>query len=289
MSDKRDEPGAGDGRRPAPDETAPYEPVQDDRTAPYEPVRDDRTAPYEPVRDGGADETQRYAPTGDETQRYAGAAAETERYTPASEETQRFGGTAEQPTVQQPWSGRAGVPPPGVPPRGPAPTEWAEPPDPDRRPWWMPILLGLLALVLLGVLAFGLWLLLRDDGNTPEPTPSPTVAPTTVAPTSAPPTSAPPTSAPPTTAPAEVVVPPVIGRSLADARDLLEEAGLQPQIEFVESDQPDDTVVDADPAPGDRIPTNSSVVLYVSQGPPPTTQAPPPSSPPASPSAPPPS
>jgi hypothetical protein len=273
MSDKRDDQGRDDDRRPGPDDTAAYDPVRDDDTA---------------VR-GGDDATQRFD-RDDATQRYDRGSDQTQRYDRDSDQTQRYGGTAEQPTVRQPpypddrtaqippgqdggaWAGRAGVPPPGAPPRGPAPTEWAEPEDPHQRRWWMPILLGVLALLLIGVIAFGLWLLLRDDSGSPEPTPSPTVVPTTAAPTTAAPTTAAPTSA------AAVAVPPVIGRSEAEARTLLDAAGLQPELDFVESDQPAGTVVDADPPPGSQVAPNSTVTLFISEGPPPTSA--PPSSPP---------
>ncbi|GAB3819597.1 hypothetical protein [Micromonospora zhanjiangensis] len=88
------------------------------------------------------------------------------------------------------WSGRAGVPPP--PATGPGPTQWY-PADDDRsdRRWWTPILFGVVALVLLGVLGFGLWLIANARRQNPAPTPSvPTagVPSSTVAPTSAAPT-----------------------------------------------------------------------------------------------------
>jgi hypothetical protein len=260
MSDKRDDQGRDDDRVPGADDTAAYDPVRDDDTAVY----------------GGQDATHRYDRLDDETQQY--------------------GGTAEQPTVRQPpypddrtaqippgqdntaWAGRAGVPPP-APPRGPGQTEWAEPEDPDQRRWWMPILLGVLALVLIAVIAFGLWLLLRDDGANPEPTPSPTAAPTSVVPTTAAPTTAAPTTAAPTSA-AAIAVPPVIGRTEAEARSLLDGAGLQPRLEFVESDQPAGTVVDADPQPGSQVAPDSTVTLFISEGPPPTSAPPPPPPPP---------
>lgn len=265
MSDKRDDQGRDDDRRPGPDDTAGYDPVRDDDTAVY----------------GGDDATHRYD-RDDATQ----------RYDRLNDETQQYGGTAEQPTVRQPpypddrtaqippsgpeggaWAGRAGVPPPGAPPRGPAPTEWAEPEDPHQRRWWMPILLGVLALVLIGVIAFGLWLLLRGDDSNPEPTPSPTVAPTSVVPTTAAPTTAAPTTAAPTSA-APVAVPPVVGRTEAEARSLLSAVGLQPELDFVESSQPAGTVVDADPQPGSQVAPNSTVTLFISEGPPPTSAPP---------------
>jgi hypothetical protein len=180
-----------------------------------------------------------------------------------------------------PWSGRAGVPPPGPPGvRGPTPAEWAdEDGQPDRR-WWLPIVVGLVALVLLGVLAFGIWLIAQANpgGTGPTPvSPSPAPSPTaTAAPTSAAPTTPPAT--PTESAGAIVVVPGVIGLSQEEAQALLDQAGLTFQVQFRESTRTPGTVIGSDPRPSTPIAVGAQVTLMIAEPPattpPPTTEAP---------------
>ena len=66
------------------------------------------------------------------------------------------------------WAGRAGVPEPHQAPARSVPTPRASRSQP--RTWWTPILLGLLALGLFGVIILVAWLMSRDTA------PSPTIA-----------------------------------------------------------------------------------------------------------------
>jgi hypothetical protein len=286
MADKPDDPQGrpptGDNGRDErrPDETAAFDPLADDEprrppgdpdvtavygTPPGEapPPRPDRTAEQPTIPQGppDADRTAQLPPAG---------------YPPPGS----YGDdrTAQLPPPGEPtqaWAGRAGVPPPGAPPRGPVPEEWAQPEDPRQRRWWMPILIGLVVVVLLAVLAFGLWLLLRDDSSTP--TPIPTATATSAAPT----TAAPTTTAPSPTATTQgpVVVPPLLGLTEEQARGQLDAVGLGRRLQYRAAPQDAGTVIDADPEPGSQVPPGSTITLVISTGPTsaPTTGPPTPS------------
>ncbi|MGC4808394.1 PASTA domain-containing protein [Micromonospora sp. DT233] len=176
------------------------------------------------------------------------------------------GETAQQPAAPPVWSGRAGVPPPRPANyRDPASDDWyAE--EQRGRPWWLPILLGILALLLLGVIGAGVWLALSaDDDSGPEPTPS---APASTAPatTGAPTTGGPSTTPPPSTA-ASVPMPPVVGLPRAVAVRVLGQAGIGYRIESRESDRPPGTVLDTDPGPGEPVAAGQEVTLVVAVAP----------------------
>ncbi|SCG47461.1 PASTA domain-containing protein [Micromonospora halophytica] len=240
MSDDRQEP-ADDATRPLPppeDRTAAPPPL--DATARQEPL--DATAPQEPI-----DRTRPLPPAG-------------------------AGPSAEQPAPAV-WSGRAGVPPP-------RPADYREPAEwygEEQRPghWWMPILLGILALLLLGALGAGIWLALRaadERDEDPTPPPSPTSAPaTTAAPTSAAPTTESP-STPPTTAAARVPMPPLVGQSRATAERILDRIGLSYRVETRESsEQAPGTVIETDPDAGELVrPGEDEVTLVVATAPSPS-------------------
>jgi hypothetical protein len=253
-----------------------------DRTAPFDPVAEDEGA-------DAADRTQRLPDDPDRTARIAPPAGDrTARMAP----TDRAGGAPppdDRTTRIQPgprnatppgepaWAGRAGIPVPGGPGEPPddgPPGDWQQgPPDGGRR-WWMPILIGVIALVLLGVLAFGLWLILRGDGETPAPAPTRTTpTATTAAPTTPPPTSSP---SPTATTPAPVPVPIVEGLTVEEAAQRLSDAGLSARLNYVDSDRPAGTVVGSNPGPGARVEPGSTVTLNVSSGPttPPATSSP---------------
>lgn len=273
--------GAGDeaaAASPAGDETAPMaapRPAAPDDTAPMAAA--DETAPMAAADEtapmaAAADETGPMAAV-DETAPMAAASGDETRAMPAADETAPIatGGGA--------WSGRAGVPPPDATViRGPVPPEWEPAPDDERR-WWMPILVGIIALLLLGVLAVGIWLIMRandSDSSEDAPVPSPTVVATTaVAPT----TAAPPTSAPATvtSGPVSIEVPQVVGLTQAEAQARLDAAGLPYQLEFRPSDRPAGTVIDTDPAGGATVPEGTQVVLVIAESvrtsAPPTTTA----------------
>nr|BFE66873.1 hypothetical protein GCM10020092_001740 [Actinoplanes digitatis] len=131
-----------------------------------------RTAP-----DGDADRTEqmpRTAPDDDATQESPrpsrgdttwelpatdDSAARTERYDRDADTWADDGGLA--------WSGRAGVRPRA----GYEDDDWASvsPDGPDGK-WWMPILVGIIALLLLGLLGWGIYLIVQstgDDAGTP--------------------------------------------------------------------------------------------------------------------------
>ncbi|GAA4677727.1 PASTA domain-containing protein [Phytohabitans rumicis] len=207
-----------------------------------------------------ADETQS-VPVADETQQI-----------PAGDETTKIPATPEQP-----WSGRAGVPPPAATPlRGPTPYDWEPADEGAGRRWWLPIVLGIVALLLLGVLAVGIWLIVRAEETEPStPTPSPTLAPTSAPATSAAPTTGP----PPTTAAATVPVPPLVGLTQNQARAALEELGLGYRLVFRQSTQPAGTVIETDPAAGVAVPEGTEVTIVIATVPP--TSAPPTSAAPA--------
>ncbi|RKN46500.1 PASTA domain-containing protein [Micromonospora endolithica] len=167
------------------------------------------------------------------------------------------------------WSGRAEVP-------SPRPEDYREPADwyaeeAAGRPWWLPILWGVLALLLLALLGGGLWLALRSADDEPAPPVTPSVSPTRASPrTEAPTTSAAPTtgspSAAPTTAAAEVPMPPVVNLPLATAQAILDRTGLAYEVEYRISDRPAGTVLETDPEAGEPVSEDEEVTLVVSRG-----------------------
>jgi eukaryotic-like serine/threonine-protein kinase len=66
---------------------------------------------------------------------------------------------------------------------------------------------------------------------------------------------------------AEVRVPDVIGLREGEARDRLEEAGLEADVQRRNSRQPSGEVIDQDPGSGERVEEGSAVELIVSRGP----------------------
>ncbi len=171
------------------------------------------------------------------------------------------------------WSGRAGVPPPrpaGYPEPG---GEWYGDEQAGRR-WWMPILLGILALLLLGLIGAGVWLALRaadrdsDPGTVPSAVPS-TSAQTSAAPTSAAPSSSPP-STPPTTEAVEVPMPPLVGLPEAAARAALDRLDVDYRVQRRASDRPAGTVISTDPEAGYPVGEDDRVTIVVAVPAPPT-------------------
>jgi hypothetical protein len=63
-----------------------------------------------------------------------------------------------------------------------------------------------------------------------------------------------------------VRVPPVVGLPEADAVQLLEDAGFEVEVQYVDSDEPAGRVVASDPAAGQMWPEGDTVVLQVSEG-----------------------
>lgn len=259
MSDDRDErrdPPRPDGARRAGDDTQEFDPFADDEA--------DGPGTTTPLPSPAADDTAAL-PAADETA-HLPAADETQQL-PQDDRTAPLAGGAA-------WSGRAGVPPPDATAiRGPVPREWEPAPDSDDRRWWMPIVLGIIALLLIGLLVTGVWLIMRSNSDTTpaESTQSPSTVPTTAAPTTAAPTTSSP--APQTTAPVSVEVPPLAGLTLPEARQRLDALGLTYRLEFRESDDPPGTVIESDPAAGASVPEGTQIVLTIAEARP--TTAPP--------------
>lgn len=202
--------------------------------------------PAEPGR-SGADETREMPPVaaGDETE--------------------------PMPSVSR-WSGRAGVPPPDalvVREAVPVEEEAAE----DRR-WWLPVVLGLVALVLLALLGTGLWLILRgsdDSGPVTPVTPALTASATPAEPSpSTPGTPSPALTTPPSpTERAQVVVPRLVGLDSDTAQSTLDRLGLTTRL----TSRPDPvaqpgTVLEVDPAEGSVVPAGTRVTLVIASAPP---------------------
>ncbi|MET9300348.1 PASTA domain-containing protein [Micromonospora aurantiaca] len=175
------------------------------------------------------------------------------------------------------WSGRAGVPPPrpaGYPEPG---GEYYGDEQAGRR-WWMPILLGILALLLLGLIGVGVWLALRaaDRNSDPGP-PVPSIsaqtsaAPTSAAPTSAAPSISSPSTPPATTAPVEVPMPPLVGLPEAAARAALDRLDLDYRVQRRASDRPAGTVISTDPEAGYPVGEDERVTIVVAVPAPPTS------------------
>lgn len=247
MADDADGPGPRSGPPDEPDQTREYDPFAEDEASPpageEEAGEADRTAQI-PAAD---DETRQVPPASDETRRM-----------PAADET------APVPAQPAAWSGRAGVPQPDAGVRGPAPMAWAGPEDDDRK-WWMPIVLGIVALLLAGGLVAGIWLIYDankvEPSPTPTPTPTPTLAPTSAAATSAAPTT---TSAPPpTTAPAGVPVPRLVGLTDEQARDALDRIGLSYRLVYRPAAEAPNTVIETDPAEGELVPEGTVITLVI--------------------------
>ncbi|MEO3775807.1 PASTA domain-containing protein [Micromonospora sp. B11E3] len=252
MRDDHDEPSAADDGG--------------DRTRPLPSGTGDETRQLPPAggREGPGDETRPPPPTGgreepvDPTRPLPPAGADA-RPEPA-------------PTV---WSGRAGVPPPRPAEyREPAGGDWYAEEQAGRR-WWTPIVLGIVALLLLGLLGAGLWLILQAE-DTPAPRRSASARPTTAPATSGVPTAEAtterPSTTPPVTTPAAVPMPPLVGLPRASAERVLDELGIDHRVETRVSDQPAGTVIETDPEAGRLVPADEEAVLVVA-APPATTGA----------------
>jgi beta-lactam-binding protein with PASTA domain len=124
---------------------------------------------------------------------------------------------------------------------------------PDLGPGLLAALLGVLLLVLL--IPAGFWLAGRSDDD-PEASPGTQTRDTTTQPT---------TTEPPATAVAKTV-PDVMGRTLPEARELLENAKLRSRFRRVDSDRPRNEVVSQSPKAGAEAEPRSVVVLTVSGG-----------------------
>ncbi|GAA0474653.1 hypothetical protein Ade02nite_75330 [Paractinoplanes deccanensis] len=289
MSDESDEKrrpspgksGPRPGPRSSPDEGATKKP-DEAATQPDLPAVADDATQIAPVKAAAAvpppsdEDTLPDAPRGDDT-------LDDARTVPAY----RDNPTAVMPSdddwapsrANPAWSGRAEVraPQPG---RGYPEVDWAAAAEPaERDRWWMPIVVGIVALALLGVLAWAIYLIVQNSGDDEAPAPAvttssaavPTRSATTTTQTT-PPSSAPTTTAtttappsPSTTDPTdtEVTVPALRGLSLQSAQASLNATGLNYRILYRPVDAPPGTVVDSDPAEGQVVPPDTVVTLVV--------------------------
>jgi hypothetical protein len=257
-------PGEQGGPRPPSDEKPGV-----DQTREFDPFAEqDGTTPDETAampsggRRPAGDETVAF-PAGDET-----AALPPGGPPPAGDET------AVIPPAPSGWSGRAEVRPPGAGGglREAAPAGWDERDLQDGRRWWMPIVVGLVALLLLGVLGYGIWLAAQNNEEREPVAPVTTASAVT---TTAPATTAPATTpagptTPATSAVASEVVPPLTGLDVPTARDILRDVGLEARTENRESDAvPPGRVIESRPPVGTTVPRGTEIVLIVATAPPP--------------------
>jgi uncharacterized membrane protein len=143
----------------------------------------------------------------------------------------------------------------------------------------MPIVVGIIVLLLLGVLTWAIYVIVQNSGEQPSTvtTTPPTVA-TTVTTTGVPsaePSTAP--SSPPSTEPstiptttaqeptAAVTVPALRGSPLAEARAALNRTGLPYRVLYVSSTAAPGTVIDSDPAEGQEVPPDTRVTIVVAR------------------------
>jgi cytoskeletal protein RodZ len=205
-------------------------------------------------------------------------------------------GTTMMPAVPEPaspprWSGRAQVRPPEQNDLG---AGWDDPPanwDQAGSEWdererrqsgrlLAPILITLLVLVLLGILAFGVWLVLRSQsssqntGTVATPTDSGMTA--TAQSSTLPAATLPPTTAtePTPPVPASVGIPNVSGSDYGGAVATLQALGFQTRrTNRTSTTVPAGAVIGTDPPIGTELPASSTVTIIVSSGSPTTPPA----------------
>jgi PASTA domain len=268
MSDEQEQRRGPEGREPRPDETREFSPFADE---------DDQS----PAAGNHPDDGPRPgdAWVGDHTEQMPGTPPAADDATVVTPRPSQRDETSVMPPARDwsaqdaAWAGRAEVRPPrpGQSDYGTG-SDWdAVPPVEPRGKWWMPILVGILALILLGLLGWGIYLITQDTGDgdeTPAPatsasapavTTEPTTAPTSTAPTTTPPTTEPTES----TNPAEVTVPALVGLSRADAQEALQRRGLRFRAISRPSDATPGTVIDSDPAEGQQVPADTQVTLVI--------------------------
>ncbi|MEV7621540.1 PASTA domain-containing protein [Actinoplanes sp. NPDC089786] len=246
----------------------------------------DQTRQFSPFDDDGDDDDRTRVRPGhpDETTVNPSASADATRVNaPASADETRVNSSAsvDATRVGEPvkddgaWAGRATV-------RPPRPTredwtsadDWAtSSPREPRGKWWLPIVVGIVGLVLLGALGWGVYLIAT---NSDEPSDSPAVpqisAPgvqtprTTTTTTTNQPTTTPPTTEPTTTeptGPTEITVPALLGLSQQEAQEALTRRGLKFRSIVRPSENPAGTVIDSDPAEGQEVPPDTVVTLVI--------------------------
>lgn len=274
-----------DDQRRRPDETGEFFPFADEEESRPNggPRTDDRTAQL-PRVPSDADRTTVVPAIDDDATRVAPAA-------PRSDATAVFPPTIDDGTrtehhprgtdnwadeAEPVWSARAGVRTPRY-SDGPAQTDWSTgPADEQRGRWWTPIAVGIVGLLLLGLLGWGIYLIVQasDDGAAdPAVTASPAAPATTGAttdPATTPPSTAPTTTQPtssPTPSPSDVAVPALKGLSTEEARAALDRMQLNYRLRFMPSDAPAGTVIDSDPAEGQQVPADTVITLIIAAAP----------------------
>ncbi|WP_160165785.1 PASTA domain-containing protein [Actinoplanes sp. OR16] len=175
-------------------------------------------------------------------------------------------------------------------------SDWADArPEESQGRWWAPIAVGSAALVLLGLLGYGIAVILQTSGDSTE---TPATTPATVATTEArtTPATTEPTSAAASPSPtlsttqattepvdAEVTVPALRGMPVADAQAALQRTGLTFRVIRRESDAEPGTVIDSDPPEGSVVTSDTRITLVVAVAP--TSSPASPTSPAAEPTA----
>jgi pyruvate/2-oxoglutarate dehydrogenase complex dihydrolipoamide acyltransferase (E2) component len=267
MSDEQQRPGDAARGGSGPDETREFDPFVDDENGPDgRPRSSDAWV---------LDNTEQMPRTSADDETVLAPRVDATAVMPAAEGGP--GDDAGRGGVGPAWTGRAEVRPPRPGPGGDFPTgDWdaLPPPNEPRGRWWMPIVVGMVVLVLLALLGWGVWLILQAGGDGDD-TPAPGVTASASAPPATEPTSAPSTTTPTATAstteptgPTEVTVPALKGLSSASARQALSRRGLAYRLRFVTSaDAPAGTVIDSDPAEGQEVPPDTTVTLILAAPP----------------------
>jgi hypothetical protein len=265
-----------DERPPERDETRPMEPVDGDsgsESAGAEPATDETRA-MRSVDDTQADGTRPMDAVDRTAETRPRSATETARIQPSGgpRSDDREGGV---------WTGRAEVRPPR-PGTEFYESDWADTrSDETTGRWWAPIAVGSAALLLLGLLGYGISVIVQNSGDedgTPATAPATVATTTTQARTTAAttePTTAPTSPSPsmsttePTTEPAnaEVTVPALRGMPVADAQAALQRTGLGFRVIRRESDAEPGTVIDSDPPEGSLVPSDTRITLVVATEP----------------------
>ncbi|NUR71941.1 MAG: PASTA domain-containing protein [Hamadaea sp.] len=167
------------------------------------------------------------------------------------------------------WTGRAEVRPDAVRDAVP-PEEWSDVEEPSRN-WWLPILIGVVAvLVALAVIVTIVLLLRRSDEPEPTPTtpgpvvttaaPSPSLSPTEPSPSA---TSA---TVGPTT---QIEVPNLAGQPESSAKSRLDQLGLTYSVTYQEDPgSSPGTVITTVPVGGTLVAPGENIRLIVSTAPP---------------------
>ncbi|MEV4753914.1 PASTA domain-containing protein [Micromonospora sp. NPDC049559] len=169
------------------------------------------------------------------------------------------------------WLGRAEVPrreAPEVRYAAPVPDWETGPEQRQYRPWWLPILVGTVAL-LFGLLSIALWAVAESRRTGPAPALTAT-GPSSEAPRPEPPAGTTPSAGLPSTLPtgaAAVPMPPLVGLHEVAARELLDELGLTYRLRFRAAPQQPGAVVDTEPKAGTLLRPGDLVTLVIAEEP----------------------